>query len=94
MRKLPQVEMMENLVTKCQSCRVLPAEIIAPRREFLKYALVMRWLVLSALVRILKERDELRKALTRFNIKMKWNKVHKFRILHCWKSHLFVGPKH
>ena len=85
---------MENLVTKCQSCQVLSAEIIAPRREFLKYALVMHWLVLSSSVRVLREGHELGKALTCFKEKMKWNTAHKFRILHCWKSHLFIDPKH
>lgn len=64
---------MENLITKCQSCRVLSAEITAPRREFLKYTLVMHWLILFVLVRVLRERDELKKALTCFKATMKQN---------------------
>lgn len=54
----------------------------------------MHWLVLSSSVRVLREGHELGKALTCFKEKMKWNTAHKFRILHCWKSHLFIDPKH
>lgn len=70
-------------VTKSQSCEVLSAETVAPGREFEKYALVMWLLFLSACVKVLQERDELRKKLTGLKVEMRWGKVDKFRTLHC-----------
>ena len=62
---------MEVHVTKGQSCEVLSAETVAPRREYEKYTLVIYWLFLSSFVKVLQERDELRKEWTSFKVEMK-----------------------